>query len=246
MSKHATLNGKTAWITGASRGIGRAIAVALAREGVTVCAGARSIAELQQLSTVMKSEDKIVHPLELDVASRDSVDAFAEKALEIAGPPSIVVNSAGLGIWKDIDQLEPEDFDRQIDVNLKGSWYVARAAVPHLKRLGNGHIINISSIAGRVAFRRGTGYCASKAGVNAMSEALVHELRDFGIRVTTIAPGSVETGFHAQALSSAHHGDMDWMLEPDTIAKAVLHVLSLPDEALVNYYEVRPLKPAKK
>ncbi|MCC6547977.1 SDR family NAD(P)-dependent oxidoreductase [Candidatus Sumerlaeota bacterium] len=240
------LNKKTAWVTGASRGIGRAIAVALARSGAVVCAGARSLDGLHQLEEVMRAEKKALHPLELNVASRESVDAFAAKALEAAGPPSIVVNNAGLGIWKDIDLLDPKDFEEQIDVNLKGPWYVIRAAVPHLKRLGSGHIINVSSIAGRVAFKRGTGYCASKAGLNAMSDVLMQELREFGIKVTVIAPGSVETGFHAQALPSAHHGGMDWMLEPETIAEAVLHVLALPENALTNYYEVRPLKPAKK
>jgi NAD(P)-dependent dehydrogenase (short-subunit alcohol dehydrogenase family) len=181
----------------------------------------------------------------LDVASHASVAEFAKAAVDLAGPPAILVNNAGTGLFRDIDAMEVADFDRQIDVTLKGTWYLCHAAVPHMKRLGGGRIINISSIAGSVSFARGSAYCAAKAGVDAMSRALLLELRSHGIGVTIIAPGSVETGFHREALPAGHHNDQSWMLAPETVAEACLHVLSLPDSAVVSHYEIRPLNPPR-
>lgn len=245
MHNERFLNGKTAWITGASRGIGRAIATALARAGAEVCMGARSIEDLAQAASVINAEGNKAHAISLDVSDKNSVAEFARAAVEKCGPVDILVNNAGLGIFKDFDQMDIETFERQITVGLMGPWYMAHHAVPHMKNSGAGAVINISSIAGRVPFRRGTGYNAAKAGLNAMSEAMMLELRDYGIRVVTIAPGSVETGFHRTALPQAHVKDNSWMLEPESIAEACLHVLRLPENALVNYYEIRPLKPAK-
>ncbi|MCC5877091.1 MAG: SDR family oxidoreductase [Candidatus Sumerlaeia bacterium] len=239
------LEGRIAWISGASRGIGRSIALKAVRAGAIVCAGSRDQESLAQLRDIAATEGHTIHPIELDVASHESVEKFAKHAVDLAGPPSILINNAGTGLFRDLDAMEISDFDRQIDVNLKGPWYLARAAVPHMKRLGGGRIINISSIAGTVSFQRGSAYCASKAGLHAMSEALMLELRQHGIGVTVIAPGSVETGFHRDALPSAHHNDQSWMLTPETIADACLHILTTPDIALVSKYEIRPLKPGK-
>lgn len=239
------LHDKTAWISGASRGIGRAIAVSLARAGATVIAGARDVEALRQLQTVLGASGGIVHGVALDVSSLESVDAFAAQAMELAGPPSILVNNAGSGLFKDMTEMTPADFDRQIDVDLKGPWYLSRAAVPHMKKFGEGRIVNIGSVAGLHAFKRGTAYCAAKAGLDAMSEAMMLELREFGIHVTLIAPGSVHTAFHQQALPAAHHGDQSWMLTPEDIAAACLHVLTSPPAALISRYEIRPLKPVK-
>lgn len=235
------LTGRTAWVTGASRGIGRVIAMTLARAGATVVLGARSTDALETVAETIRNGGGTAHAVTLDVASAESVSAFNAAAVAAAGPPAILVNNAGTGLFRDFKDMTPEDFNRQIDVNLRGPWLLAHEAEPHMRRLGEGWIINISSIAGRVPFKRGTAYCAAKAGLNAMSEALMLELREHHIRVVTIAPGSVDSAFHRGALPSAHHNDQTWMLEPEAIADAVLHVLRAPDNALVNYYEVRPL-----
>ncbi len=239
------LEGKTAWITGASRGIGRAVATILAEAGAEVVLGARSEESLRQAAEVIASAGGKAHAVALDVASWASAEAFAARALELAGPPAILVNNAGLGIFREVDAMAVEDFDRQIDINLKGPWYMARLAIPHMKRLGGGDIVNIGSIAGTAAFKRGSAYCAAKAGLRAMTEALMHDLREHSIRTTLIAPGSVETGFHRVALPSGHHNDQSWMLEPETIAEAVLHALSAPAGTLVSSYEIRPLGTGK-
>lgn len=237
------LIGRTAWVTGASRGIGRAVAVSLARQGATVVAGARSLDALEQLKDSLHSEGLAIHALPLDVSDPHRVTDFASRALELAGPVSILINNAGVGLFRDFLEMEPGDFDRQIDVNLKGPWYMARAAAPQMRLLGEGDILNVSSIAGDHAFKRGSAYCPAKAGLNALGEVLMMELRDLGIRVTTIAPGSVQTRFHREALPAANPRDDSWMLDPEDVAEAVMHVLHSPRRVLVSHYEVRPLKP---
>ncbi len=197
------------------------------------------------MAEIVRANGGRAEAIALDVTKYESVREFARLAVERTGPPSILVNNAGWGLFREMEHLAPGDFDAQIDINLKGPWYLTKEALPHLKRLGGGHILNIGSIAGRVSFKRGSGYCPAKAGLHALTEVLLHELREDGIRATTIAPGSVETRFHHEALPAAHHNDQSWMLEPETIAEACLHVLSLPDNALVTYYEVRPLRTPK-
>lgn len=245
MPEKRFLAGQVAWVSGAGRGIGRTIAQRLAEAGALVCLGGRRLDALQQVAGIIRADGGKAEAIELDVTRLESVQAFGATAIERTGPPSIVVNNAGWALFRSMADMEAEDFDRQIDVNLKGPWYLIKEALPHLRRLGGGTILNIGSIAGRVAFKRGSGYCPAKAGLHALTEVLLHELRDDGIRAVTIAPGSVQTGFHKEALPGAHHNDQTWMLDPGTIADACLHVLSLPENALVNYYEVRPLRTGK-
>ena len=155
----------------------------------------------------MEKENATIHDIPVDVGDYASVQAFARQAVEKAGPPSILVNNAGLALFQDIGKMTPEDFDKQIDATLKGPWYMTKEAVPGMKQLGSGHIINISSIAGRVAFKRGAAYNAAKGGMNLMMEALMLELREHNIKVSTIAPGSVDTSFHQQALPQQNQKD---------------------------------------
>jgi NADP-dependent 3-hydroxy acid dehydrogenase YdfG len=240
MTQPPFLAGKVAWITGASRGIGRAVASALAQAGASVVLGARTQPDIDQLAEGLQAEGRIAHALPLDVANPDSVRDFAQRSLDLLGPVSILINNAGTGLFRDFLDMSFEEFDRQIDVNLKGTWYMARTAAPQMALLGSGSIINISSIAGTHPFRRGSAYCPAKAGVHALSEVLMMELRDRGIRVTTISPGSVQTRFHREALPGANQRDETWMLQPEDIATSVIHVLAAPEHALISHYEVRP------
>lgn len=178
----------------------------------------------------------------LDVSQPESIAAFEAAAVELAGPPNLLINNAGVGVFRDIEAMDPATFEQQIAVGLRGPWYMMRAAVPHMKRFGSGHIVNVTSIAGRVGFKRGSAYCAAKAGLNMMSEALMLELREFGIKVTVVAPGSVDTGFHRIALPNQNQRNTDWMLEPETVADAIVHLVTMPPGALPSYYEIRPLE----
>ena len=194
----------------------------------------------------MRAEGYQAHAVPLDVSQPESIAAFEAAAVEAAGPPHLLVNNAGVGVFRDIDLMDPAIFEQQIAVGLRGPWYMMRAVVPHMKRLGGGQIVNVSSIAGRSAFKRGSAYCAAKAGLNMMSEALMLELREFGIKVTVVAPGSVDTGFHRIALPNQNQRDTDWMLEPENIADAIVHLVSMPAGVLPNYYEIRPLETGPK
>jgi NAD(P)-dependent dehydrogenase (short-subunit alcohol dehydrogenase family) len=233
-------------VTGASRGLGRAVALELARAGAAVVAGARNTAQLDQLAEVARGEGLTLHPHTLDVTDAASVEAFAARAVELAGPPNIVVNNAGWALFREADRLDIADFDRMIAINLRGPWLVARAAIAPMRRIGGGRIINVGSIAGRVPFARGTGYCAAKAGLHALSEALMLELRADGIAVTVVAPGSIDTGFHREALPAAHAADQSWMLDPTVLAREIRRLTELPADVLPNYYEIRPLNPPRR
>jgi len=213
----------------------------LAEAGATVCAAARSLDQLEQFAAILRGRGHKCHAFALDVSSPASIREFSARAVEAHGPPSILVNNAGIGKFTDIEVMSDEDFEQQIAVNLRGPWYMMREVVPHLKRAGAGSIINIGSIAGTVSFRRGSAYCAAKAGLRAMSDAIFQEVRDSGVRVTLLSLGSVDTGFHALAMPAGHHADQTWMLEPDAVADAVLHVLASPPSTVVSQCELRPL-----
>lgn len=245
MENDRPLHGKTAWVTGASRGIGRAITMRFAEAGAEVCFGARAADQLKQIEEILKNKGLKGHGIELDVSSKESVAAFAEQATKAAGGVDILVNNAGVGIFQDIDVMTHETFEKQIDVGIKGAWYMVKAAAPSIRRQGGGAIINISSLAGKHPFKRGTAYCAAKAALNAMSECLMLELREYGIRVVTVAPGSVETRFHQEALPQANVKDQSWMMAPETVAEACLYVLTQPENTLSNYIEMRPLQTGK-
>jgi NAD(P)-dependent dehydrogenase (short-subunit alcohol dehydrogenase family) len=220
--------------------------MALAKEGARVCLGARSTEDLRQVCEVIRADGGAAEFAELDVSRWDSVEAFSRKAIELLGPPSVLVNNAGYGLFRDFDVMTPEEFDRQVDVTLKGAWYMTRAAVESLKFNGQGDVVMISSLAAEHSFKRGSAYCAAKAGLNAMAECLMLELREMGIRVTTICPGSVSTRFHRDALPAANPSDQSWMVEAETIAEAVLYALKAPRGASVTRVDVRPSMPAKK
>jgi NAD(P)-dependent dehydrogenase (short-subunit alcohol dehydrogenase family) len=158
------------------------------------------------------------------------------------GGLDIVVNNAGVGIFADAADLTPEQWSRVIDTNLTGVYNTCHVALPHLRRRGGGYIVNISSLAGKSAFVGGSAYCASKAGLNAFSEVLMQEVRYDNIRVSTVMPGSVATGFSGG--DEARHED--WKLAPGDVAEVVLGLLTHDPRCLASRVEMRPSKPPRK
>jgi 3-oxoacyl-[acyl-carrier protein] reductase len=153
-----------------------------------------------------------------------------------------LINNAGVGRFVDVTAMSPDDWHRVIDTNLTGVFHCCRAVVPHLKSRGGGWIINISSLAGKNPFAGGAAYCASKAGLNAFSEALMQEVRYDGIRVSTVMPGSVRTAF-------SHGGDAagnDWKLAPEDVAQVIVDLLRQPARSLPSRVELRPAAPPRK
>ena len=151
------------------------------------------------------------------------------------GGIDVLVNNAGVGVFRAVADMAVDDWQKIIDTNLTGVFYCCRAALPHLRARGGGWIINISSLSGKHPFADGAAYCASKAGLNAFSEALMQEVRHDGIRVACVMPGSVRTEFKADPLAND-----EWKLSPDDVAKVVVDLLAYPSRSLPSAVEIRP------
>ena len=236
------LAGKTCLVTGATRGIGRAVAEALAAAGADVVISARTSSDVEH---VAKDLDYAflgsVVGIAADVSNPEDCSRLVQETADAFGHLDVLVNNAGVGILASIEELSVEDWETQVHTNLRGVFCCSKAAVPHLKST-EGWIINIGSLAGRNPFAGGTGYNASKFGLLGMTEAMMLDLRHSGIRVSLVMPGSVNTRFGGDYPESGR----DWALGADDVASAVLHLLSYPDNAHVSRVEMRPSRPPKK
>jgi 3-oxoacyl-[acyl-carrier protein] reductase len=223
---------RTALVTGASRGIGRAIAERLAHEGYEVIAAARSRAELDEVVAAIVAEGGRARAVVLDVG-----DPQAVAAALIGADVDVLVNNAGIGILKPFMQLTAADWQRTLDVNVNALYHVTHAVLPGMIERGSGHVCTIGSIAGRGAFVGGACYAASKAFVTAWSESLMLEVREHGVKVSVVMPGSVTTHFGDHVPSDADA----WKLSASDVADAVAYVVSTPPNVLVHRAEVRTL-----
>ena len=190
----SSLSSRVALVTGGSRGIGLAIVQALVAGGAKVVAAGKQATHLAEARRLV-GNDAVFEPIVADVRDYGQVTAAVKRAVERFGGLDILVNNAGLGMFANVADLTPEQWRETIDTNLTGVFHACHAAIPELRRRGGGWIINISSLAGKNAFPGAAAYCASKAGLNAFSEALMQEVRYDGIRVSYVMPGSVATGF---------------------------------------------------
>jgi 3-oxoacyl-[acyl-carrier protein] reductase len=236
-----SLRGSVAIVTGGSRGIGLAIARALVAEGVKVAITGRREAHLSSARSAIESAGPgAVESLQADVRRADEVQRAVDATVARYGGLDIVINNAGMGVFTSVAAMTPEQWAEVIDTNLSGVFNVCHAALPHLQRRGGGFIINISSLAGKHAFADGAAYCASKAGLNAFSEALMQEVRYDNIRVSYVMPGSVATEFTGDASRGA-----DWKIAPEEVADVVLNLLRHDPRSLPSRVELRPSKPKK-
>ena len=237
-----SLTGRVALVTGGSRGIGLAIARALAAEGVNVAVTGRTPAHLAAARPLIEGAGPgSAETLIADVRRYDQVENAVAAAVARFGGLDIVVNNAGVGVFCDVADMTPEQWAEILDTNLTGVFNVCHAAIPHLRRRGGGFIVNISSLAGKNAFTGGAAYCASKAGLNAFSEALMQEERYDNIRVSYVMPGSVATEFNnGDAAKGA-----DWKIAADEVAEVVVNLLRHDPRSLPSRVELRPSKPRK-
>jgi len=237
-----SLSGKVAMVTGGSRGIGLAIATALVREGVQVVVTGMSAAHLSTArSKIDGAGPGALETLQADVRKYDEVARAIDAAAARFGGLDILINNAGVGIFKEVAEMSPQDWQQVIDTNLTGVFNGCHAAIPHMRRRGGGFIINISSLAGKNPFAAAAAYCASKAGLNAFSEALMQEVRYDGIRVSYVMPGSVATAFSSGDESKG----ADWKISPDEVADVVLGLLRHHPRSLPSRVELRPSRPRK-
>jgi NAD(P)-dependent dehydrogenase (short-subunit alcohol dehydrogenase family) len=237
-----TLTGKVALVTGGSRGIGLAIAKALAAEGVAVAVTGRDDSHLAEASAAIEAAGRGgVAALRADVRHYGEIGGAVKETVQRFGGLDFLVNNAGIGLFKPVSEMRPAEWAAVLDTNLTGVFHACHAAIPHLAARSGGFIINISSLAGKNPFADAAAYCASKAGLNAFTEALMQELRYQNIRVSYIMPGSVATGFS--------NGDpakgADWKIAVEDVAEIVLDLLRHPARSLPSRIELRPSKPRK-
>ena len=229
------LTGKVAIVTGASKGIGRATVEALLARGVTVAGWGRT------------APADLVHDrfqfFECDVRDEHAVaEALTNTQRELGPDVHVLVNNAGLGIAGSVDGFSSDDWRLMFDTNVHGTFFCTRAVLPLMKRQQLGHVVNIASIAGTTGIENMAGYCATKFAVRGFSQSLFKEVRNDGIKVTCLYPGSTQTNFFDDIPGTAIN---DSMMRPEDIASAIVYSLETPDNFLIVDMEMRPLQPKK-
>ena len=235
------LQNKVAVVTGASRGLGKYFSAQLIEKGAVVFGLARNEADLNGVRSELGER---FHPIVCDVTDPDAVKTAFSTVQESADSLDILINNAGLGRFGGISDLSLDDWNLQIDVNLNGAHYCAREVVPTMQKQNEqsgfgGHIINIASVAGLIGNPNLSAYNATKFALCGYSEALMKELREDGIKVSCIYPGSVATQFASSAGTSGSSNPM----QPEDVAASVIHVLEGPDNYLISEVAMRPLRP---
>lgn len=221
------LEGKIAVVTGSSSGIGLSIVNALLAEGAEVYG-------LSRRETPAK--DPRFHWIRTDVTREDEVDRAFDTILAQSSRIELLVNNAGFGFFGDVEKFDPAEWRRLVDTNLTAAFLCVRRTVPSMKARNSGAIVNVGSVAGKRGIKGGSAYCASKFAINGFSESLMEELREFGIRVLCVNPGSVKTPFFDLAgIQSKKY------LDPDDLARLIVSLVKLPDDMLPDQLTVRPL-----
>lgn len=236
------LSGKVALITGSSRGIGLAIAEAFAKEGIKVIINGRVTERANKVASALnRNYPGSAVSIPADLTDRKEIDMLVEQALSTCGKVDILVNNAGIGHFAPVHNIKPEDWDAVIRTNLDAVYYLTKLLLPQMIERRDGYIINIASLAAKNTFAGGAAYCASKFGLLGFSECLMLDVREFGIKVSVIMPGSVATEF-----SHPVSGADDWKQRPSDIAQVCVNLLKDRKAFLVSRLEMRPLNPPKK
>jgi NADP-dependent 3-hydroxy acid dehydrogenase YdfG len=237
---------KVAIITGASSGIGYATALTLSKAGAKVAIGARRVDKLEALAKKITDNGGEVFYQKLDVTQKSECDDFAKAVLEKWNSIDILVNNAGLMPLSFFKSLKVDEWDKMIDVNIKGVLYSTGAVITHMKEKKSGHIVNLSSVAGRVVFASGSVYCATKFAIAAFSEGLRKEFSTrANIRVTSIEPGVVDTELNDTITDESLKGFVEntkkmEALHAEDIANAILYAVESPSHVNVNEILIRP------
>lgn len=229
------LKGKNAIVTGVSKGIGLETVKILVNEGVTVAGWSRNKPDFTH---------EHFHFIKTDVSKWDQVQAAYHQSVEALGEDiHFLINNAGYGVPGTIDEIDVEDWKGMFDVNVHGLMYCIKMAVPAMKRMDEGHIINVSSIAGLNGIKGMSGYAATKHAVTGIGHSLMMELRDFGIKVSNVYPGSVNTNFFddIDAIQANEN-----MMRPQDVARSIVEILDTHPNFLTVDIELRPLRPKGK
>jgi 3-oxoacyl-[acyl-carrier protein] reductase len=235
--------GKSALVTGGTRGIGLAIANALASRGASLFVCARRKDDVDRTVAALRSKGtERVAGAACDVRDFDQVRAMIQEAGKRSGGLDILVNNAGVGSYSYVEKMPVDEWKATLETNLSGVFYCCHEAIPLMKRSGGGYIINIGSLAGKNAFPGGAAYNASKFGLIGFSEALMQEVRHDHIRVSYVMPGSVNTEF---SRGEEQKRSNTWKLWPEDVAEVVVDLLEMDPRALPSRVELRPSEPKK-
>ena len=233
---------KVAVVTGAGRGIGRAIAIELGRMGARVVIGSRGATELEETAQLIESTVGTASAILTDVRKKDEVHRLLEHAASQVGPVDILVNCAGTGVSRPVVDFTDADYDAILETNLKSVFLTCRYVLPSMIARGTGHIINIASIAGKVGSANLAVYCASKFGLVGFTQSLAEEVRQHGVRVSLICPGSTDTNFLGSSNKSSKIRER--MLSPADIAHAVRMLVLQEANSFISEVIIRPtMKP---
>ena len=239
---------KVILITGASSGIGFSTALTLSKAGATIVAGARRLDRLEGLKKAVEEQNGKISINKLDVTNKEGCTQFANSAINEYGRIDVLINNAGLMPLSFVKNLKIDEWDRMVDVNIKGVLYCTASIIPHMLANKSGHIVNVSSIEGRIVFPAGSVYCATKHAVTAFSEGLRQELSQrSNIRVTCIEPGVVDTELNNTITDSSLQGFIETVkkmqpLQAQDIANAILYAIDSPNHVNVNEIMIRPVQ----
>ncbi len=241
------IEGKIVVITGGSSGLGEAAARLLSAEGATVVLGARRADRIESLAKELTRLGGKAMARRTDVTDHVQVKALVDGAVQAYGRIDVMLNNAGLMPHSPLERLKIEDWDRTIDVNIKGVLYGIAAALPHMKRQRSGHVVNVSSVAGHKVTPNGAVYAATKHAVRVLSEGLRLEVKPYGIRSTVISPGAVATELpdsvtEADVSEGIHRFYEQFAIPADSFARAVAFAMSQPDDVDVNEILFRPTR----
>lgn len=230
------LENKTVIISGASRGIGRATALLLAQNGANVVITARNVIELKQVEA--EGNGRIV-AVPGDVSSEVDMQRVVQTALDRFGRLDVVINNAGYGVFKNVDEISVDEWDELMATNVKGTFLLTKAALPTLKAQGSGHVVVVASDVAKRTFAGGSLYTASKYAQEAFTGALRKEVRPFGIKVTGVYSGLVDSHFHEKG--HGHETSQKWLKNED-MAESMLFIVSRPAHVVIDEFMVHPLE----
>jgi NADP-dependent 3-hydroxy acid dehydrogenase YdfG len=238
------IENKIVVITGASSGLGAATARRLASEGATVVLAARRLDRIESLVDEIAAQGGRALAAQTDVADRVQVQALVDTTVQTYGRIDVILNNAGLMPLSPLERLKVDEWDRMIDVNIKGVLYGIAAALPHMRRQKSGHIINVSSVAGHKVISSGTVYSATKFAVRALSEGLRQEVKPYNIRTTILSPGSIETELIDQIsepdIEAAVRARTSFAIPADSFARMAAFAISQPGDVDVSEILFRP------
>lgn len=232
------LTNKTILLTGASKGIGKALAISLASNGVNLALVARSESELQEVKKAVENTGSKCLVFAGNVADETLVEKAVNQTVETFGGIDFMINNAGFGIFKRASEISSSEWDNIYETNVKGTFLFSKAVLASMKAAKSGHIINVASDVAKRVFDGGSLYCSSKYAQDAFSMALRKEVREFGIKVSVIYSGLVDSMFHTDPQGDASHND--W-LKVEDMANAIIYVMNQPRHVVIDELMIHPL-----